>query len=261
MFWTKQHVYTLIPTLIVELIIAIILGHFLKNKSEKIRLIPIQVIAAIMLLLEVWKQVYSAINGYNLYRIPFHFCSLFLYFVPLAAFYHGKYKDIFRLLAIVVSTCLFLFLVVYPDIVYGGDAIISAIDFITFKGGWFIDFHSWVFHGLAVFLFFLFMFLDLYEFNTKKDLKVIVIAFAIYCIIVGPFSQIVETNYNNFYHSNAPFLEDFRLMMIDGLGWGGQLIYVLMISIGTILVPILAYFVFKGLQHLKNKIANKESIN
>ena len=259
MFWTKEHVYTLIPTMVIEIILAIVIGHFMKGKSDKVRMIPIKIIAVILLLLEVWKQIYSIINGYDLYRLPFHFCSLFLFFVPIAAFYDGKYKDIFRLLSIVISTCLFLFMTIYPNIVYSGDSIISSLNFITFKGGWFIDFHSWVFHGLALFLFFLFVALDVCNLNKKKDLKIIVIAFSIYCLIVGPFSQIVKTNYNNFYHSNAPFIEDIRLKLVESLSWGGQLIYVLIISIGTILVPIISYFVFKGVLALKNKITHKEA--
>lgn len=257
MFWSKEHLYTLIPTMIVEFILAIIIGHFLKDKDEKVKMIPIKVIAIVLLVLELAKQIYSFVDGYDLYRLPFHFCSLFLYFIPVAVFYNGKYKNIFKLLSIVISACLFMFLCIYPNVIYSGESIKRSIDFITFKGGSFIDFHSWIFHSIAVFLFFLFLFLDVYKFDIKKDIKIILIAFAIYCVIVGPFSQIVKTNYNNFYHSNAPFIEDVRVKLISSLDWGGQVIYVLMVSVGTLIVPILSYFIFRGLSALKNKIVAK----
>ena len=253
MFWSKEHVYTLIPTMVVELILAIVIGHFLKDKDEKTKMIPIKIIAIFLLVFELAKQIYSIVTGYDLYRLPFHFCSLFLYFIPVCVFYKGKYKEAFKLLSIVISTCLFMFLCVYPELIYSGSSITSSINFITGKGGSFIDFHSWIFHSVAVFLFFLFMFLDLYKFNTKKDLIIILIAFGIYCIIVGPLSQIIKTNYNNFYHSNAPFIEDIRIKLRASLDWGGQVVYVLMISVGTLIVPILTYFIFRGLNALKNK--------
>ena len=255
MTWTKYHVILLIPTYIIEIVVAIILGKVLKNKDEKTRMIPIQVVTIILLALEVAKQIYGIVKGYDLYWIPLHFCSLFLFIMPVVSFYNGKYKNQARILGIVISSCLFLFMVVYPDIVFGGAAIQASWDYLLGRGGRFIELHSVLFHIIAVGLFFLFLALDLVEFNTKKDLILIWIAFAIYCVIVGPLSNIIDVNFNNFARCNAPFLENVRLSLVDSLSWGGQVIYVLMISIGTLVVPTLAYFTFRGVDKLIKKIS------
>ena len=258
MFWTIYHVYTVIPALIIELIGAFFIGKALKGKSEKIRLIPIQVITIILLVLEVAKQLYGLITGYDLYSIPLHYCSLFLFIFPFVSFYKGKHKDIFRCLGAVISACLFLFMTIYPNLIYPAEDVINCGNFLAFKTSYFLGFHTVFFHCIAMASFPLFLVLDLFEFNLKRDLLSVLAWFAGYCIIVAPISHIIKVNFNNFYHCNNAALENFRLSMIDKIGWVGQLIYVLMISIGTIIVPILAYFLFKGCKILIDKTLFKK---
>lgn len=248
MFWTPLHVYTLIPQFIVYIALAFLLSRVLKNKSFETQLLPLKICTILLLLLEVAKQVMGIVTGYSTYWIPLHFCSLFLYFHPLACFYKGKHRDKFILIAGVVSTCLFLFMVVYPNLIYSDDAIRSMWNYVTGRGGSFFELHTVLFHGIGLFTFFLFMFQGLAKFNTKKDLPLVIVTYGIYCLIVGPFSQLIDTNFNNFVHSNAPFLEDIRLKIIENVGsFLGQTIYVVVISIGTILVPLLAYWILRGL--------------
>lgn len=254
MFWTSLHAYTLIPQFVFYIVLAFILSRVLKNKDYETKLLPLKICTILMIILEAIKQIRGFIVGYDRYWIPLHFCSLFLYFHPIACFYKGKYRNIFMLNAGVVSTCLFLFMVVYPNLIYSDDAIRSMWNYTTGRGGGFSELHTVLFHGIALFTFFLFIFQGLVKFDTKKDIKVVIITYAIYCLFVGPFAQIIDTNFNNFVHSNAPFLEDFRLKIISSTSnFIGQTIYVVMISIGTILVPLVAYFVLRGLTSLFNK--------
>ena len=51
------------------------------------------VLAVILLLLEVGKQTLSIMRGYSLYHIPLHYCSLFIFMLPVMAFYRGKHMD------------------------------------------------------------------------------------------------------------------------------------------------------------------------
>ena len=76
--WTWTHFYTVIPAFIVFIIAAFVVGKLMKNKSEKIKYIPLQVITVLLLGLEVGKQIVSLDGGYNMYSLPFHYCSLFL---------------------------------------------------------------------------------------------------------------------------------------------------------------------------------------
>ena len=88
--WSSAHVKTLLPALAVMLILSIILRILLRKKDLKIRMIPVQIIAVLLLLLEVGKQAVSFSRGYDLYHIPLHFCSLLLFTLPAMAFYKGE---------------------------------------------------------------------------------------------------------------------------------------------------------------------------
>ena len=70
--WTPQHAKTLIPAIIVMLILALVLRKCLLQKDWHKRMIPVQIIAALLILLELGKQIYSFRVGYDLYHIPLH---------------------------------------------------------------------------------------------------------------------------------------------------------------------------------------------
>lgn len=256
MFWTQLHIYTLIPQFVVYIVLAFIISRALKNKDYETKLLPLKICTALLLLLEAAKQIMGIVTGYDTYWIPLHFCSLFLYFHPLASFYKGKHRDKFILIAGVVSACLFLFMAVYPNIIYSDESIKSMWNYVTGQGGSFFDLHTVLFHGIALFTFFLFIFQGLAKFNIKKDILLVIVTYGIYCLIVGPLAQLIDTNFNNFVHSNAPFLENIRLSIIDSTGaFLGQTIYVLMISVGTIIVPLIAYFVLRLFSRIFSKKA------
>lgn len=254
MFWTKFRVITLVPAFFVIILVSYFVSLLLKDKSEKVKLIPIQVITIILLVLEFFKQLFSIIRGYDNYHIPLHFCSLFLYFLPIAAFYKGKYKEHFRTIAAVVSACLFLYLAIYPDLIYGDGNIRRIPD--MFKGDYtaFFDFHTVAFHNIALFPFFFFSFQNLCKHDTKRDIKAILIAFGIYAVVAATVANTAEINFNNFHSCNAPFLESVRLAMIESMGWFGQLIYVLIIAVGTLIIPLIAYFVLKLFEKMINDV-------
>ena len=248
MFWTPLHLYTLLPQFAVYLVLAFVLSRALKDRDRETQLLPLKICTVLLLGLEAAKQIAGILTGYDTYWIPLHFCSLFLYFHPLACFYKGKHREKFLLLAGVVSTCLFLFMAVYPNVIYSDDAIRSMWAYVCGRGGSFFELHTVLFHGIGTFTFFLFVFQGLVRFDTKKDVRLIGMTYGLYCLIVGPFAQLIDTNFNNFVHSNAPFLETVRCGVIDRLGaFLGQTVYVLTVSVGTILVPLAAYFVLKRL--------------
>ena len=68
--WTPEHAKTLLPATVIMILLAIGLRFLLKNKSEAIRMIPIQIIAVVLFALEVGKQIYSVRHGYDLYHLP-----------------------------------------------------------------------------------------------------------------------------------------------------------------------------------------------
>ena len=245
--WTENHLKTLLPSLIIMAIASVVLRKCLKDKSEKIRLIPLQVIAVIIVVLEIFKQVISFTKGYDLYHIPLHFCSLFIFFYPLAAFYKGKYKESIRAFTSAISFALFLLMTIYPDLIYSGNNIAN-----TFKH--FFDFHTVVFHTVATFGAFVIVSLDLHQPETKKDTKNVYIILFVYCLVAGVVSQILKTNYNNFYHCNVPPLENLRVSVVSALGGFGQALYVIVVTIADFAFVTGAYWLYRGIRKLFQKI-------
>lgn len=189
--WTKEHAITLIPTFIVMVGVAILMAYLMRNKSDKIKMIPIQVIAILLIILEIGKQTLSIIEGYDLYFIPLHFCSLFIFFLPLMAFYKGKGHEYIHSFTVMCCTMMSIFILIYPDLIYSAGNIKDMFsDYFSF--------HTVVFHNLVLFAFVLIMALKLYDINKKLDVKCIFFGFLIYCLIAGTMAQILKTNFNNF---------------------------------------------------------------
>lgn len=249
--WSQNHVKTLLPSFIVMIILGVILRIFLGKKPEKIRMIPFQICTIFILVLEVIKQVKSFIDGYDLYHIPLHFCSLFLYLLPLMSFYNGKHKDRVRAVTTTVCGALFMLMMIYPSVIYSGDAIAG-----TFNNFW--DFHTTVFHTVATFTFVLIVCLDLHTPNFKKDMVSVLVFIAVYCVIAGSMAQILQTNFNNFYHCNVPPLEDLRVSLQSTLGYPlTQTLYVVVVSIVNLIFVTLAYNLFRLLSYLTRKLSKK----
>lgn len=105
--WTVEHIKTLLPALAVMIGIAAVLRKTLGGKPEQIRMIPFQIIAVLLVALEVGKQGLSLARGYDLYHLPFHFCSLFIFALPAMAFYRGEKRQTVRSIAAALCAALF----------------------------------------------------------------------------------------------------------------------------------------------------------
>ena len=68
--WSPAHIRSLLPSIGVMLILCALLRLWLGKKPLRVRMIPIQVIAVLLILLEIGKQTVSFSKGYNLYHIP-----------------------------------------------------------------------------------------------------------------------------------------------------------------------------------------------
>ena len=75
--WTKSEGVVLPIALAVCLVLAVVISVLTAKKSEKIRRIPLMILAIVVWGLEIAKQTLSARGGYNLWSIPLHFCSIF----------------------------------------------------------------------------------------------------------------------------------------------------------------------------------------
>ena len=237
--WTLTHLYTVIPAFIAFFIIGALMAWALKNKSERIKYIPLQVIAVILLGLEIGKQIVSFEGGYDLYSLPFHYCSLFLYLLPIHAFYHGRFKAQIGAVTFACLSSLFFFMLVMPAIVYGEAAILNMRSS-------YMDFHTVVFHNLVCLYFVLTLSLKLYEMKVKRDLILMASFLGVYVIIAAILSNTLEVNFHNLYRCNIALVEDLRAAVVASIGWLGQLIYNVIMFVLTIIFAYAAYFFVMG---------------
>ncbi len=236
--WTSAHLKTLLPALAVMAIISLALRLWLGNKSLRVRMIPLQVVAGILVLLEILKQTFSFARGYDLYHIPLHFCSLVLFSLPAFAFWRGKHQRIVASIAVGLTTAVFTLTAIYPSLIY------SAWDIENYFNSFFA-FHTVTFHNLAMLAFMLMVALNVFEPQTG-DWKPPVLFIGGYCVVAAIVSHVLKTNFNNLYQCNIPPLENVRLMMHGLIGyWPTQILYVIIVTCLDMLFTLGAYHLYK----------------
>lgn len=213
--WTKSELIVLPIALLIMVAISCFLGYLLQDKDEKIKNIPFQVIASVLLALEVIKQVLHLVNHtYTTWQIPLHFCSTFLIWLPLAAFAKGKTQRVGKIMSFCCGCLLLVSFYVSPRGIIGNSCSNLFEDFDTF--------HTFTYHHLVLLYLFLMFALHIYI-PRKDDLKYYIVAYACYAITATIFGHLLNTNYCNILYSTIPILESVRLK-------AGQLVYTLLLA-------------------------------
>lgn len=250
--WTLTHFLQIIPTFILLAVLSALTALLLRKCPTRVKFIPLQVIAVLLLVLEVMKQINSIgpDGSYNLYSLPFHYCSLFLYLLPFHAFYRGKHSFVTDTAAFGCLASLMLDMLLMPAVIYS-DANIRNY-FATFG-----DFHTVTFHNLVVFYFMLTVALGLYELKPKRDMKIMGAVLAVYVTVAAILSYSLKVNFHNLYECNIGFIENVRLAIVNALGVFGTILYVVILFILTILFAYAAYFlamaVIKGINKIQKR--------
>lgn len=239
--WTVTHAKTVLPAVVAMLLLAALLGHVLHKKPLKIRMLPMQVIAVMLLLLEVGKQWISLKRGYDLYHIPLHYCSLFIFAIPAMAFYRGKNAGKVRAITSALCASVFLIMLIYPSLIYSADDVRRF-----FKE--YMSFHTVAFHNLVMLSFVLILALGLHNPEKRGEPKAISVFMLCYCAVAAIAAQLLKTNYANFYQCNIPPLEAARQWVQARAGYGfAQFLYVLAVMAVTLLFTLMAYWVYRGI--------------
>lgn len=251
--WTYEHFYSFVPSLIAMIIITWLLRIWLIKKDIKIRIIPLQIIAIFLLILEVLKQGTSIIEDYDLYYLPFHFCSLFLFLLPAMSFYWGQHKEVVDSITATCELCVFLFMIVYPALIYGAGDIQNFFNFERFY-----SFHTVTYHTLVVFVMFLIIGLDLHVPSEKRYYKQLWIFIICFSIIAAIMSQIFKTNYGGFYECNVAPIEDIRQELLKKIPYfWAHTLYLTVFIILHILFVSGVYSLYIFIQNLFTKFVRK----
>jgi len=242
--WTPEHAVTVLPALAAMIVIAFILRAVLRNRAFEIRMLPIKVIACLLLLLEVGKQGISLYRGYDLYHLPFHFCSLYLLMIPLMAFYRGKHRNAVFAICSAICTSLLLLMLIYPNLIYSAGNIQNYF-------GDYMDFHTVTFHNLVMLGSVLIVVLQLHSPQPKGEPKAVFLFTAGFCTVSASMAQLLKTNYANYYSCNIPVFESLRLSLQASLGYGlTQLLYVLIVSLLNFGFVLMSYWLCRLLLKL-----------
>ena len=251
--WTPTHAQTLLPAIIVMFLIAVVLRMTLGKKDRKIRMIPFQIFACVLVLLEIGKQGLSLYRGYDLYHLPFHFCSMLIFLPVIMAFYRGKHEKTIGCITTAVLAAVFILTAVYPDLIYSAQAV---KEFTTN----FFSFHTVAFHNVAMLLFVLIPALDLHEPEPKNEPKKIFLFILCFCVISATMAHLLKTNFNNFYVCNIAPLESVRLSVEASLGSTvAAILYVLIVTVLDLCFVIGAYWFYRLIHKLLTK-ASKVSV-
>lgn len=249
--WTKEHFWQLVPSVIVMIIIALVLNKFIGNKPLKIRMIPFQILAVLLFISEIGKQVISFSRGYNLYHIPLHVCSLFIPLIPLMAFYNGKHREAVRTITCSVTMALMMFMAIYPNLIYG------SWNITNFFNDYF-DFHTVFYHNVVIFEFILIIVLRLHHIGQGKHVRNMALLGVGFSAVAGTMSQILKTNYANFYTCNIGPINDFVNTIKDALGYTvGQTIYVIILGILHVLFFIGCYYLYRAIDKLNIRLRGR----
>ena len=233
--WTPEHAKTLLPAILIMAVFALVLRLWLGRKSLKVRMIPLQIATCLLLLLEVGKQVLSLKQGYDLYHLPFHYCSLFLFIMPFMAFYRGKYQQQVNLVGTSICAGVFMLMLIYPNLIYGAGNVQNYF-------GSFFDFHTVTYHNIVVLMLLLILALDLHVPGDSKQQVWIVLSMVIFSAVAATMAHILKTNYANFYSCNVPVLETVRQAVAEAIGpLVAKLVYILILVLLNILFTWGAY--------------------
>ena len=242
--WTKEHAITVLLALAGMLILCAVLRITLLKKDLKTRMLPLKILGVLIVLLEIGKQALSFAQGYDLYHIPLHYCSLFIFMIPIMAFYRGKHQDKVGGITAALCGAEFLMMIIYPNLIYGAWNVQAY-----FKG--YFDFHTVTVHLLIMLGFLLIPTLNLHTPAKKGEQKAVIIFMVCFCAVSATAAQLLETNYNNFYQCNIPPLESLRQAVEAVTGvLAAKIFYVLCVTVMDILFTIGAYWAYRGLRRL-----------
>ena len=237
-FWTSTHAKTVLPALALMLAVALLLRLLLAGRDERVRILPFQIVATLLGMLEIVKQIISLSRGYDLWHLPLHLCSVITVLLPLMAFYRGRYKDGMRSVTVAFSAGLFALMMIAPNSIYSERAIKNFL-------GDFSDFHTTAFHLLAIFAFVLIVALDLHRPVLRRDCVVIVLAVLCYVAVAGTAANLLQVNFHNLYECLFQPVERLRLHLGATLGYArGQAVYVFLMAIANSVGILTSYTLY-----------------
>ncbi|MGD9900918.1 MAG: hypothetical protein AB7S44_00020 [Spirochaetales bacterium] len=204
-WWTESQNEVFPLAFGIIIVVAIALGLLLKNKSEKIKNIPLLIITVLIIVAEIVKQVRAIEAGYGFWSIPLHYCSTFLIWFSMATFFKGKVKDAGQKISLLTGLAFLVGFIIGPSTIIG-----NATSNLTWSWSNFGNLHTFYYH-FAVVLFVALQIAFKHPFPTIKDLKRIGIPFFSWMIVSAIVANLLNVNFSNLLYSNIGFMDSIRI--------------------------------------------------
>lgn len=232
-----------IPVMLASIIILSLGLYFLtKNKSEKVRRIPLKIICLALVVLEIVKQFYFILKGtYTANHIPAHFCSLIVVIIILAEFLPKRFSKWFDVPSVVFPIIAITLVLVHPHSMIGSS---SGKIFLNFP-----NFHAFMFHSLVISYPIIKLTIVRFDLKLKYCFSLIgcILFYACYAV---PIAFKFQNNYINILWSMFTPLENFRIQF-------GQILYdILLFIIGvgaSIAIYLIWYYIDRKVKIRRNK--------
>lgn len=170
-----NYIIPLIITIIFIVLYVTLCTIFLKNRSEKIKMIPIQVIFFILIILEFLKIFYLiTINGeYQPLRYPVVFCSMVMYAYPIFCFKKNRFSDL--AMGVSILPMIFVF-ILFVAIQWQYEMDLMQI-------------HSYFYHGAMMAVAAYLLTSGLYKFEFKKYFPIFLVlsGYVVFCTVLSLF--------------------------------------------------------------------------
>ena len=185
------------------------LYYLLKNKSLKLQLIPFFAIALVVVVGEIFKQIFAFNQpSYDMFFVPLHISSIPIFsFALCLVFKQGsQISRIFWSLSLNAGCIISLLVVFYPTIIFGDAAreLLTNAHWLDF--GTFISLHSIVVHYLYV-MFVVLIFLFRPFKIVKRDILFVIGIFVLFVALAAIVATVTQTDFMRILTSPVPFLE------------------------------------------------------
>ena len=191
MIWLETQKFWIPLALAIVVVLSALITVIFNGKSEKIRLIPLKVISVTIIIAEIIKliNIYN-INGFiPNWNLPFQFCSMFLVWFFMAAFFGGKVGKAGRSLSFVCGVMALIVFMIGPTSVIG-----NATDNLSLTFSNYANLHAFFYHFIIVLFPILVITLKLYK-PKFSDWKLIAIPFYIYALASTIMANVYNENY------------------------------------------------------------------
>lgn len=247
MGYTQAEFVTMFLALLVVLVMGVIFRFTLHKAPMAVRQIPINVLGATILILEIIKQSYHLIMGdWCTWHLPLHFCSFFLVWYAIALFTHGKTRQLMYFCSISGGFLVSILLYIAPRMILHDAAhdIWSSFD----------HFHTFFYHMGVVAYWVWMLMLNVYHPERQYVKKTVMLYTAFYFVIIAG-AYIFHENFTDVLVSSIGAFDNFRLS-------AGQFAYdVTLLGIGVGSIALVAYLTYLAMSKLYQRNLQKNALS